>query len=123
MVYYTYKKEERGNKVKVCYKSFDGREFNTEEECLKYEENPDIKMYGPDGRTDDILSCYAVRIDKAEAAKNFIKASVEAGVISDGIKNIKGTYIWSADDERCFTLDSLAYKALGKHVTETGTQE
>ena len=109
--------------MKVCYKSFDGREFNTEEECLKYEENPDIKMYSPDGITDDILSCYAVRINNAEAAKNFIKASTEAGVISDGIKNIKGTYIWSADDERFFILDSLAYKALKECLKDMEAQE
>lgn len=111
------------NKMKVCYKSFDGREFNTEEECIEYEKNPDIKMYGPDGITDDILSCYAVRIDKAEAAKNFIKASDEAGVISDGINNIKGIYVWSDDDERFFMLNSLAYKALENYFKDTETQE
>lgn len=109
--------------MKVCYKSFDGREFSTEEECLKYEENPDIKMYGPDGITDDILSCYVVRINKAEAAKNFIKVSVEAGVIPDGIRNIKGTYIWSADDERFFMLDSLSRKALKEYFKDMEAQE
>ena len=110
--------------MKVCYKSFDGREFNTEEECLKYEENVGIKMYGLDGLTYDPNLAFVVKTDGAGATERFIEMCKKADVGYTGIHtSLNGTYVWSAYNGQFFPLDSLACKALKEYFKDTGTQE
>ena len=108
--------------MKVCYKSFDGKEFDTEEECLKYEGNIGIKMYSPDGLTYDPNFAFVVKTDGA--TENFIEMCKKANVSSTGIHTyLNGLYVWSTDSGQFFLLDSLASKALKEYFKDTETQE
>ena len=110
--------------MKVCYKSFDGKEFNTEEECLKYEENIGIKMYSPDGLTYDPNLAFAVKIGETGATGRFIEMCKKADVSSTGIHTyLNGLYVWSTDSGQFFLLDSLACKALKEYFKDTEAQE
>lgn len=110
--------------MKICYKSFDGKEFDTEEECLKYEENVGINMYSPDGPTYDPNLAFIVNIDGIGATEKFIEICKKANVSSTGIHTyIDGLYVWSTDSGQFFLLDSLACKALKEYFKDTETQE
>lgn len=110
--------------MKVCYKSFDGKEFNTEEEYLKYEENVGIKMYSPDGLTYDPNLAFAVKIDGTGTTERFIEMCKEADASSTGIHTyLNGLYVWSTYSGQFFLLDSPARKALKECFKDTETQE
>ena len=106
--------------MKIYYKSFDGKEFNTEEECLKYEKNVGIKMYSPDGLTYDPNLAFAVEIDGTGATGRFIEMCKEADSNSTGIHtSLNGLYVWSTYSGQFFLLDSLARKALKECFKDT----
>ena len=112
--------------MKVCYKSFDGREFNTEEECLKYEENAGIKMYSPEGLTYDPNFAFAVKIDGTGATERFIEMCKKADVSSTGISNDpNGLYVWSTERGQYFPVpvEPLAREALKEYFKDTEAQE
>ena len=111
--------------MKICYKSFDGKEFNTEEECRRYEgKNAEIKMYGPDGLTYDPNLTFAVKIYGTGATGRFIEMCKKADVSSTGIHTyLNGLYVWSTDSGQFFLLDSLACKALKEYFKDTEAQE
>ena len=110
--------------MKICYKSFDGKDFNTEEECLEYEKNAEIKMYGSNGLTQDPNRAFAVKIDGAEAAERFIKICNEVNACCTGISyNLNGIYVWSEDYEQYFPLEPLPCKALKECFKDTEAQE
>ena len=111
--------------MKICYKSFDGKEFNTEEECRRYEgKNAEIKMYSPDGLTQDPNLAFAVKIGRAEAAERFIRMCYEKNACCTGINhNLNGIYVWSEDYAQYFLLDSLPCKALRECFKDMEMQE
>ena len=110
--------------MKVCYKSFDGREFNTEEECLKYERNVGIKMYSSDGLTYDPNLAFVVKTNGTGATERFIEICKKADVSSTGIHTyLNGLYVWSTDSEQFFLLDPLARNALKEYFKDMEAQE
>ena len=110
--------------MKVCYKSFDGKEFDTEEECLKYEGNVGIKMYSPEGLTYDPKLAFAVKIDGTGATERFIEMCKEADTNSTGIHTyLNGLYVWSTYSGQFFLLDPLAHKALKEYFKDMEAQE
>lgn len=110
--------------MKVIYKSFDDKEFATEDECRRYEENVGIKMYYLDGLTYDPNLAFVVKIDGTGTAERFIEICNKAGVSSTGIHTYTdGLYVWSTDSGQFFPLDSLACQALKEYFKDTETQE
>ena len=110
--------------MKICYKSFDGREFNTEEECLKYEKKVGIKMYSPDGLTYDPNLAFAVEIDGAGAAERFIEMCDEVNIGRTGINpELNGLYLWSQYHRQFFMLESLTCKALEEYFKSNEVRE
>lgn len=110
--------------MKICYKSFDGKEFNTEKECLEYEKNLDFKMYAPKGQTNDADVCYVVDIKTPEAAENFIKTCVKMKTPRRGVRrNHAGVYAWSLSYKKYFLLEPLTFEALKQYIKDTETQE
>ena len=112
--------------MKICYKSFDGREFNTEEECIKYEGNVGIRMYSPDGLTYNPNFAFVVEIDGIGAAEKFIKMCDKEDVNYTGISNgLNGVYVWSTERGQYFPVpvEPLARKALKEYVKDAEAQE
>ena len=110
--------------MKVIYRSFDGKEFATEDECLEYEKNPDLKMYSYKGITDDVLSCYVVEIKTEKAARDFIEMCNNGNASPTGIhRNFPGVYGWSSDDRKFVFLEPLTRKAIKEYFKDTETQE
>ena len=110
--------------MKICYKSFDGKEFNTEEECRRYEENIKIKMYSFDGLTNNPKLAFAVKINGIEAAKKFIKMCNEWDVSHTGVNyDLNGIYVWSSYCNQYFLLEPLTCKALKECFEDTEMQE
>lgn len=110
--------------MKICYKSFDGKEFNTEKECLEHEKNIEIKMYGLDGLTQDPNLAFVVKIDGTGATERFIEMCKKADVGYTGIHTgLNGTYVWSAYNGKFFLLDSLECQALKEYFKDMEAQE
>ena len=110
--------------MKIVYESLDGKIFYEMDKCLEYEKTMDFVMYDDEGLTDRTDECFIVDIKTPEAAERFIETCNTNGDLCNGIKHgISGIYVWSANDQKYFLLDSYEYKALKKYFNDIATQE
>ena len=99
--------------MKIIYRSYDGEEFDTEEECIEYEDNySPIRMWSKIGRTTKIEDCSVVVIETNESVQKFCDISRVEGLTYEGIDE-PGLYFWNSEDLRydkvsgLYNLDAL----------------
>lgn len=88
--------------MKIIYVSFDGKSFNSEEECRFHEENnPSFKMYDEAGLvTDDPQEAKVVRLyNDEESGRACAELHEEYDCSCDGIDcySCAGWYFWGDD--------------------------
>lgn len=105
--------------MEILYRAFDGKIFNSADECLRHErENPLFRMWGEDGLTNDTGKALVVEIlNEYNGASAFVELCESCGDIYDGIDRFagKGVYVWDVNDQYVYIPDSTL-KAL-RHIS------
>lgn len=98
--------------MKVIYRSFDGQDFDTAEECLFHEkEEPLFRMWDKSGETEKVENGYVVELNSNAAVEKFIELSQESGSEYCGIDGV-GLYVWDENNFEFVNVNSYELSAL-----------
>lgn len=112
--------------MRTAYISFDGRIFDDERACQKYElekTKENIIMYAIDGQTDEFRECLFVHIKNTNGIKRFIDLGKQEQLKGEpnGTENITdvGYYMWDYDNLIYKKIPCLELiEAIGKFYNE-----
>lgn len=103
--------------MEIIYRSFDGREFDTEEECLSHEkENPLFRMWDASGETTNIKKGDVVELNSNTAVERFIEICQELDVECHGIDGV-GLYAWDSSSYEFINISSYNLSALRAYLS------
>lgn len=93
---------------KTTYYAFDGTEFESYDDCVKYEDeqlSASVKMWKEDGTsTTNLDKAHIVYLPTEEAKRVFVDMSAAWNYITDGIDDC-GWYVYNVDRDQYFPVD------------------
>ena len=106
--------------MKIMYQSFDGKFFDTQEECVKYENAfASLKMYGSKGRTNAVEEALVVCLHTLEETEVFLNKCKAEDATSDGIYALStGMYIWDFSYDRYYYVDDAIALSLKEYFRD-----
>ena len=106
--------------MKIMYQSFDGKFFDTQEECVEYENTfASLEMYTTEGRTDAVEEALVVCLHDEKEANLFIAKCYEKNALSHGIQEgDKGMFIWNFYNEEYVYVDPSVAEALKEYFRD-----
>ena len=106
--------------MEIIYRSFDGVNFATEEDCLAHERERDYKMWDSNGITHFANDAEVVFLTPNNV-KGFIEWLRREDICSEGLESdISGTYIWDSKSFQWVHLSELTTKALLNYLKDMG---
>ena len=91
--------------MKIIYRAFDGKEFNSVTECAAYEEKSHkLKMWYKDGKTNLADKAYVIKLEDENDVRLFIGKCDYENTVHDGIEFDEytadtGLFVW--EENRC----------------------
>lgn len=106
--------------MKVMYQSFDGKFFDTEEECVEYENTfASLEMYGPNGKTYNVEEAIVIYLHDEKESELFIDKCYVSDSISHGIQEgDKGMFIWDYSNDEYVYVNPLVVEALKEYFRD-----
>ena len=106
--------------MEIIYRSFDGVNFATEEDCLAHERERDYKMWDSNGVTHSANNAEVVFLTPNNV-KSFIEWLRCEGICYEGLEDdISGTYIWNSESFQWVHLPESTIRALLEYLKDMG---
>lgn len=103
--------------MEIIYRSFDGRDFYTEEDCLVHEQkNPLFRMWDSSGETKNIEKGDVVELNSNAAVEKFIEICQNSDIDCSGIDGV-GLYAWDASNFEFVNISSYNLPALRAYLS------
>lgn len=113
--------------MKIIYRTFDGKEFDSVTECAAYEEQMHkLKMWFKDGKTTSVDKAYVVKLENENDTRIFIERcdyedSDHEGIEFDEYTADTGLFVWDANRcKYCYikddTLNALIHYLKDEHL-------